>query len=230
MNIIAIANADGCHDLLCVDELDIGTGLESGRLNNLHVMSEGYTSPSTTYQLLLLFTKSRRMYQSLLFSSILLTPLTVAPTPIRAQGQPTPFPVMQPLQVAQAKPKVDPFFLTRAKNLARQAAENKNGGLNSYRAEPAMYGPAIDSPFVENEDGSLTFSFKGGPPGFTAPTLETVATVTPPGIVNISYNGPVRPATAEQEDPQPPSTPADTNPVPPEAPSQIIDQIKELVK
>jgi hypothetical protein len=193
-------------------------------------MPQAYTSLSTTHQLLLLFTKSRLMYRSLLFLSILLTPLTLASTPIQAQENPTQSQVTQPLRVAQAKTNVDPFFLTRAKNLARQAAENKNGGLNNYRAEPAMYGPAIDSPFVENEDGSLTFSFKGGPPGFTTPTVETVATVTPPGIVNISYNGSVRPATVEQEDSEPPSAPAATDPVPPEAPSQIIDQIKDLVK
>lgn len=191
-------------------------------------MPEEYTSSSTTKALLLLFTKSQLMHKSLLFSSILIAPLA-ASIAVYAQEHPQQ-PVAQPLLLAQAAAKADPYFLTRAKNLARQAAERENGGLNKYRAESAMYGPAVDSNYVENEDGSVTFSFKGGPPGFTAPTLETVATVSPAGVVTLGYNGPIRPAAAESAEPATPEpTPAATDPVP-EVPSQIIDQIKDLVE
>lgn len=51
--------------------------------------------------------------------------------------------------------------LNRAKNLARQAAEIANGGLQRYRAEASMHGAAIDSPFEEFEDAWI-FTFRGG--------------------------------------------------------------------
>jgi hypothetical protein len=80
--------------------------------------------------------------------------------------------------------------LNRAKNLARQAAEKANGGLNYYRAEASMHGPAAEAPFVENGDGTITFTFMGGAPGYTAPTVKTVATVNlTTGDVQIDYNG-----------------------------------------
>lgn len=127
-------------------------------------------------------------------------------------------------QLAQADNN-DPYFLTRAKNLARQAAEQRNGGLNNYRAEASMYGPAIDSPHVENDDGSITFSFRGGEPGFIAPTIETVATVTSAGLVNIEYNGPVRPVSVQPQ----PVEPDPALPSPSSVPG-IVDQIQELIK
>ncbi len=86
------------------------------------------------------------------------------------------------------------YFLSRAKNLARQAAITANGGLQLYRPEPRMYGPAINSPYVRNPDGTITFSFTGGAPDQSVPTLETVATVLPDGSVQLTYNGPVRSA------------------------------------
>ena len=83
--------------------------------------------------------------------------------------------------------------LNRAKNLARQAAERANGGLNYYRAENAMHGPAAEAPFVENEDGTVTFTFVGGSPGFTTPTVQTIATVNlETGAVQLNYNGSIR--------------------------------------
>lgn len=158
----------------------------------------------------------------MLLASLAATTALKAQEPLSSQNH-----FSQPLLLAQDAAKADPFFLTRAKNLARQAAERENGGLSNYRAEASMYGPAIDSPHVENDDGSITFSFKGGPPGFVTPTLETVATVSPAGTVAIGYNGPVRPAAAEPPEPEP--TPAAADPIP-QVPPQIIDQIKDLVE
>jgi hypothetical protein len=81
---------------------------------------------------------------------------------------------------------------TRAMNLARQAAERANGGLNNYRSEPSMYGPATKSPFKDNGNGTLTFTFLGGRPA-APPTLQSVVTVSLDGsLVSVDYNGPVQ--------------------------------------
>ena len=82
--------------------------------------------------------------------------------------------------------------LNRAKNLARQAAENANGGLGQYRAEASMHGASATSPFVENTDGSWTFNFQGHKPGASVYTVETVVTVYPDGRVRVDYNGRIR--------------------------------------
>jgi hypothetical protein len=86
----------------------------------------------------------------------------------------------------------DLYFLSRAKNLARQAGINANGGLINYRPEAAMFGPALQSPFVRKADGSVTFTFTGGIPGQATGSVETVATVYPNGTVAVEYNGPPR--------------------------------------
>ena len=86
----------------------------------------------------------------------------------------------------------DLYFLTRAKNLARQAAINENGGLMLYRPEYSMYGPALQSPFRQNDDGSVTFTFKGGAPGASTLDQETEVKVDGNVGVTIVYNGPSR--------------------------------------
>lgn len=83
--------------------------------------------------------------------------------------------------------------LRRAMNLARQAAERVNGGLDKYRAEASMYGLSAQAPVVDNGNGTWTFSFRGGPPGSSDLTLESVITVAKDASqVNIDYNGPIR--------------------------------------
>ncbi|MBL1175258.1 hypothetical protein [Pantanalinema sp. GBBB05] len=87
------------------------------------------------------------------------------------------------------KVKID---LNRAKNLARQAAEEANGGLRVYRAEASMHGPAKQCPYVDNGD-SWTFTFLGGRPGVTTMTIQSVVTVYKASSrVVVAYNGPVR--------------------------------------
>ncbi|MEG4853091.1 hypothetical protein QUB10_19660 [Microcoleus sp. B5-D4] len=82
--------------------------------------------------------------------------------------------------------------LNRAKNLARQAAEIANGGLGNYRAEASMHGTSKESPFVDNGDGTWTFTFKGNKPGSSVYTVETVVTVSQDGRVRVDYNGQIR--------------------------------------
>lgn len=84
--------------------------------------------------------------------------------------------------------------LNRAKNLARQAAEEANGGIRVYRAEASMHGPAQQCPYVDNGD-SWTFTFLGGRPGSNTMTIESVVTVykSSPRVV-VAYNGAVRSA------------------------------------
>ena len=85
------------------------------------------------------------------------------------------------------------FDLNRAKNLARQASVAANGGLNRYRPEDAMHGPAAEAPFVDNGDGTWTFTIKGRRPESNTFTIETVVTVSKDGKrVNVNYNGPIR--------------------------------------
>ena len=78
--------------------------------------------------------------------------------------------------------------LNQAKNLARQAAEEANGGLGNYRAETAMHGNPNEAPFVENADGSFTFTFRGRRPESLDFTYESVVTVAPDGTVTMVSN------------------------------------------
>jgi len=82
--------------------------------------------------------------------------------------------------------------LNRAKNLARQAAEEANGGIRVYRAEDSMHGPAQNCPYVDNGD-SWTFTFTGTRVGLVSRTIESVVTVYKySSRVVVAYNGPIR--------------------------------------
>jgi len=113
----------------------------------------------------------------------ILTALTIVSLPSHAQSGST-----------QTSPDVElSIALNRAKNLARMAAERSNGGLGFYRAERSMHGPADDSPYVDNGNGTWTFTFKGGEPGSTTLTVESVVSVSRDGSqLTVDYNGPVR--------------------------------------
>lgn len=129
------------------------------------------------------------MLQTLIITAIAFGSLLVGSTlPLRAQQTGS----GNTASPASTPPK-DVYFVNRAKNLVRQAAINANGGLNKYRPDPIMYGPAVQTPYTENPDGSVTFKFSGGLPG-AAPSIETVATVRPDGLVTLDYNGPIRSA------------------------------------
>lgn len=82
--------------------------------------------------------------------------------------------------------------LNRAKNLARMTVERANGGLGNYRAESAMHGPPLQSPYVDNGDGTWTFTFQGRSPYSDTYTMESVVTVSEDGVVTMDYNGPIR--------------------------------------
>lgn len=83
--------------------------------------------------------------------------------------------------------------LSRAKNLARQAAETANGGLSKYRAESSMHRSAAQSPFVDRGDHWI-FTFKGNVPGATTPSIESEIRVDKADFkTTVLYNGAIRP-------------------------------------
>jgi hypothetical protein len=88
---------------------------------------------------------------------------------------------------------IDNPILQRGMNLARQAAERANGGLTKYRAQTSMYGPATKAPFVDNGNGTWTFTFFGGTPGAATLSLESVVTIAKDSSqITVDYNGPIR--------------------------------------
>jgi hypothetical protein len=115
------------------------------------------------------------------------------------------------LPLAPAPPAITNFgtdnpSLWRAMNLARQAAEKANGGLEQYRAEAVMYGSTERAPLTVNPDGTWTFRFRGGPPGTDVPTVESIITVSRRGQVTLVANTPLvtpSPIPSTPEQPQP---------------------------
>lgn len=98
---------------------------------------------------------------------------------------------------------IDPIFLLWARNIARRAAEAENGGLGNYMAEAAMHGPTTQAPVIVNDNGSLTFTFKGYRPeaidinGNPTYSFETEVLINPNRTFEIIYNGPIRPTIPE---------------------------------
>ncbi len=90
------------------------------------------------------------------------------------------------------------YDLRRAKNLARQAAEAENGGLQQYRAGAIMHGPVSEIPaeaIQVNGSNSVTFLFMGGPPGTDLTAIESEVRVdwlNDEWIIDVIYNGPSR--------------------------------------
>lgn len=121
-----------------------------------------------------------------------LTALTLSSFPLHAQTPSTTESTTTTERKVDAAVLLD---LNRAKNVARQAAERANGGLGYYRSELSMHGPASQSPYVDNGNGSWTFTFKGRRPDSDNFTIESAVTVHTDGRVNVDYNGAVRSAT-----------------------------------
>jgi hypothetical protein len=125
---------------------------------------------------------------------LLLIVLSLAPLPLSsmapmAQANPAPQQIVQTSSLRNSTAD-----LVKARNFARQTIEQRNGGLNHYRADISMHGPINKAPFVENEDGTITFTFLGGAPGYQVATRESIVTVDPKNnwYIYVNYNGPVR--------------------------------------
>lgn len=115
-------------------------------------------------------------------------------TPSQAQT-PSPINNIGKLEITQSQDNnnLDLIYeltaLNRAKNLARMAAERVNGSISNYRAESSMHRAAQNSPFVDNGDGTWTFTFTGTRPGLNVPAFRTVVTVSKDGqTVSVDEN------------------------------------------
>ncbi|QFZ90999.2 hypothetical protein [Synechococcus elongatus] len=130
--------------------------------------------------------------------------LTCAAPSLMAQApttSPTAVDALNPVAPPDNTPRNQAFFLAlnRAKNLARAAAEQANGGLNRYVAESKMYGSGSGTDYTYS-NGFFTFQFVGGVPGWQPqglpPTVESKISVSFDGkTVRIDYNGPIRSGT-----------------------------------
>jgi hypothetical protein len=141
------------------------------------------------------------MMKAIITSAIALTTLTLGAISVSAQPSTRPAACVPEANVSGGTVTVI-ADLSRAKNLARRAAEQTNGGLGEYRAETSMHGPVSQTPCVDNGDGTVTFTFKGGAPGASEMTVESVVTVAKDASkVTIDYNGAIREATADAQTP-----------------------------
>jgi hypothetical protein len=115
------------------------------------------------------------------------------PAPVQAQIMPTERSECMQKAFDSSEPAKQIIALGRAVNLARQAAEAANGGLKVYEAGADFHGPASIAPCTDNGDGTWTFTVKGGKPGFTTPTQETVVKVDGNAWkVTVVSNGPIK--------------------------------------
>lgn len=91
---------------------------------------------------------------------------------------------------SSARATIDQILaLGRAKNLARQAGERENGGLEVYRVENAMHGVASDAPYSDVGDAWI-FRFRGGSPGSSLDAIETEVRVDQATFAtSVIYNG-----------------------------------------
>jgi hypothetical protein len=134
-------------------------------------------------------------------------------------------PAKVPTAASPGSTSVAAIPLRRAMNLARQAAERANGGLSKYRAEPAMYGSTDTAPVKDNGNSTWTFSFRGGTPGVTTSSIESVVTVSTAGQVTLDYNGPIRQTSSPEQPPassvQPSASPTPASPMPAASPAPL---------
>jgi hypothetical protein len=128
---------------------------------------------------------------NVLFLGVVLSAIAPFSAPASAQLASTELSACSATAIQSGAGKI--VALSRARHLARQAAETANGGLEFYQAEAAMHGRVSDAPCVDNGNGSWTFNVKGGQPGFTTPTQETIVTVDGnTWNITVDYNGAVQ--------------------------------------
>jgi hypothetical protein len=94
------------------------------------------------------------------------------------------------------------YSAVRALNLARNAAVQKNGGLNVYRPAQCMFqtADAGNDCLLSMDDDGFVFRFLGGVPGWEQyrmpASVETEVRISADGrtVEQLIYNGPPRPA------------------------------------
>lgn len=136
--------------------------------------------------------------KTLLILTLTLLPISsftlLSSTPTHAQSE-TPTPAETPSGTSTMESQFKAIeALSRAKNLARQAAETANGGLSKYRAELSMHRSAAQSPYKDQGD-HWVFTFKGSVPGATDPSIESEVRVDKSNFnTTVLYNGAIRSA------------------------------------
>lgn len=138
------------------------------------------------------------MKRIVIVSSVILTTVLGISMPTQAQVSTDTKQTSTPEASCIATTPREQIALNAAKNEARQMAEQSNGGLGVYRAEPAMHGAVIDSPCELLGQETWRFTFRGGEPTAVvtqeAYTLLSVVIVNGTGrnrTVTLEYNGPI---------------------------------------